>query len=170
MTTATPASVANEFLDLGARDPSVPPIDQMKLQKLMFYAHAWHLAINDAPLFDEDFEAWPWGPVVKTVYYQTANCGRNPVSNKISEISADGKRWIVPTLDDAALKDFLARVWEAHKGFTGVQLSNSTHEPGEPWTLIRDAYFGDLSSKPPIPDAVIKDVFKKKLENAERAA
>ena len=61
------AAVANEFLALGEKEPRFPPIDQLKLQKLLFYAHAWHLAIKKAPLFDEDFEAWPWGPVVRDI-------------------------------------------------------------------------------------------------------
>ncbi len=35
----------------------------MKLQKLCYYAQSWSLAWDDAPLFDQDFEAWVHGPV-----------------------------------------------------------------------------------------------------------
>ena len=35
----------------------------MKLQKLCYYSQAWALVWDDAPLFDEDFQAWANGPV-----------------------------------------------------------------------------------------------------------
>lgn len=38
------------------------------LQKLVYFAQAWHLAWTGRPLFDEAFEAWPDGPVVRSVY------------------------------------------------------------------------------------------------------
>ncbi|AZZ49577.1 Panacea domain-containing protein [Rathayibacter rathayi] len=41
--------------------------DSMKIQKLVYFAQAWHLAWTGRPIFDEDFEAWPKGPVVRSV-------------------------------------------------------------------------------------------------------
>ncbi|MFI5895616.1 Panacea domain-containing protein [Actinoplanes sp. NPDC051513] len=40
----------------------------MKLQKLLYYAQAWHLVWDDQPLFGERIEAWANGPVVYEVY------------------------------------------------------------------------------------------------------
>lgn len=40
----------------------------MKLQKLMYYAQAWHMVWAERPLFDEDFQAWANGPVLPTLY------------------------------------------------------------------------------------------------------
>lgn len=45
-------------------------ISPLKLQKLIYYAQAWHLAIFDEPIFDEDIQAWMHGPVVPSVYYR----------------------------------------------------------------------------------------------------
>jgi uncharacterized phage-associated protein len=39
-----------------------------KLQKLCYYAQAWSLAWDGAPLFPEDFEAWRNGPVCRELY------------------------------------------------------------------------------------------------------
>ncbi len=39
-----------------------------KLQKLCYYAQAWSLAWTEAPLFDEDFEAWSNGPVCRALF------------------------------------------------------------------------------------------------------
>lgn len=44
------------------------PITTWKLQKLCYYAQAWHLAWTDRPLFEEDFEAWRNGPVCPALY------------------------------------------------------------------------------------------------------
>jgi hypothetical protein len=60
------AAVANAFLDIQELDGgNFPPIDQMKLQKLVYYAYAWWLAYTGQQLFPEDVEAWPWGPVAR---------------------------------------------------------------------------------------------------------
>jgi uncharacterized phage-associated protein len=39
-----------------------------KLQKLCYYAQAWSLVWDDAPLFDERIEAWANGPVIPALY------------------------------------------------------------------------------------------------------
>ena len=43
-------------------------ITNLKLQKLVYYAQAWHLALFDEPLFDDPIEAWVHGPVVSSLY------------------------------------------------------------------------------------------------------
>ncbi len=165
---STVASVANEFLALGeAECGKIPAIDQMKLQKLLFYAHAWHLAYYNAPLFDEDFEAWPWGPVVRDIYSQTVKYGRFPVMEKIEEItpSNGGAKFTIPDgVDNAELKKFIKEIWDVHKRFTGIQLSNSTHAKGEPWTIIKEQY-GSLEGKPTIPNQLIASIYKAKISD-----
>lgn len=44
------------------------PIEAMKLQKLCYYAQAWHLALFDVPLFDEPIQAWSQGPVAPALW------------------------------------------------------------------------------------------------------
>ena len=39
----------------------------MKLQKLAFYSHAWHLAWEEKLLFSDRIEAWANGPVVPSL-------------------------------------------------------------------------------------------------------
>jgi uncharacterized phage-associated protein len=166
------AAAANYFLSKGREDSGSPPIDQMKLQKLLFYAHAWHLAIVGPPLFADDFEAWPWGPVVRDIYFQTRNYGKAPVTGNITRIKLNktagghtlqGATFEIPTVANKETREFLDEIWDAHKGYTGIQLSNATHEPGEPWTIVSDTYNGNLDHKPTIPNDLIAEVFKEKL-------
>jgi uncharacterized phage-associated protein len=43
-------------------------LTNLKLQKLLYYAQAWHLAIHNKPLFSEDFQAWVHGPALPSQY------------------------------------------------------------------------------------------------------
>ena len=43
-------------------------ITTWKLQKLCYYAQAWSLVWDDAPIFKEKIEAWAGGPVVPVLY------------------------------------------------------------------------------------------------------
>lgn len=40
----------------------------MKLQKLVYYCQAWHLAWTEQPLFNKKIEAWRNGPVVPLLF------------------------------------------------------------------------------------------------------
>ncbi|MCC4909098.1 Panacea domain-containing protein [Microbacterium sp. cx-59] len=50
------------------RAANVDHWDSMKLQKLVYYVQAWHLAWTGRPAFEGPFEAWPNGPVNREVY------------------------------------------------------------------------------------------------------
>ena len=39
-----------------------------KLQKLVYYAQAWSLVWNEEPLFQDEIEAWVYGPVVRKLF------------------------------------------------------------------------------------------------------
>lgn len=73
------AAVANYFLDK-AREDGVD-LSPMKLQKLIYFAHGWHLAIYGEPLIDESVEAWAWGPVISSIYHDFKKYGRDPITS-----------------------------------------------------------------------------------------
>ena len=43
-------------------------ITTIKLEKIVYYAQAWHLVWEEEPLFNERIEAWATGPVVPNLY------------------------------------------------------------------------------------------------------
>ena len=43
-------------------------ISNLKLQKLLYYVQAWHLAVFQRPLFPETFQAWLRGPAIPEIY------------------------------------------------------------------------------------------------------
>jgi uncharacterized phage-associated protein len=165
------AAVANCFLRLaGEEKQPVPPVDQMKLQKLLFYAQAWYLGHTGAALFEDDIEAWPWGPVVPSVYSQTRRFGRSPVTGAISRLTngENGIHFATPQVTDPTLISFLNSVWESHKKFSGIQLSNATHASSEPWSVVK-AQYGNLDGKPQIPNDLIRDIYQARVQRTANA-
>jgi uncharacterized phage-associated protein len=60
--------VANYFLSKA--DPEAGDvISNLKLQKLLYYAQGFHLAIYGERLFIEQIKAWKHGPVVPDIYH-----------------------------------------------------------------------------------------------------
>lgn len=45
-----------------------PLMTTMKLQKLVYYSYAEYASYTGQPMFDEEFEAWRNGPVLRSLY------------------------------------------------------------------------------------------------------
>lgn len=60
--------VARYFLFLASEEEG-ELVSNMKLQKLVYYAQGFCLAITGSPLFAEDVQAWIHGPVVPSLYH-----------------------------------------------------------------------------------------------------
>lgn len=99
----------------------------MKLQKLCYYAQAWSLVWDDAPLFDEDFEAWANGPVCPELY---------KVTRGQFLVTAEDEPGNSSNLDDNQ-KDTIDTVL-SHYGIHDAQwLSRLTHME-DPWKHARE--------------------------------
>ena len=54
-------------------------ISNLKLQKLLYYAQGFSLALNGEPLFDEPLVAWAHGPVVTDLYHAFKQYGSGAI-------------------------------------------------------------------------------------------
>ncbi len=164
-------AVANWFLEKSWKDGQGYPVcDQLKLYKLVYLAHAWHLANGKGPLFEEDIEAWPHGPVVRDLYIQFKDAGREEIRRlgvNISERSDGEFELEIPKVRDASTVSFLNSVWDTYKKHTGIELSNATHRTGEPWSIV--SHLQSVDEKPTIPNDLIEKVFKKKISEKSAA-
>ncbi|HUY87263.1 MAG TPA: type II toxin-antitoxin system antitoxin SocA domain-containing protein [Pirellulales bacterium] len=116
--------VADYFLAVSRADEEAgDPISNMTLQKLLYYAQGFYLALNDKPLFNERIEAWTHGPVVPDVYHRFKQHGAGPLPMP-AEIDLDR----IP--DHTA--ELLDEVYKVYGQFSGWKLREMTHaEP--PW-------------------------------------
>ena len=70
-------------------------IDEMKLQKLLYFSQRETLAILNKPLFEENFEGWKYGPIsreIRTVYTPDG------INYKIEDIESETKDIVNNTL------------------------------------------------------------------------
>jgi len=75
--------IANYFIWLASQ--SDVEINAYKLQKLIYYAQAWHLAIYGTPLFNADFQAWVHGPVIPALLERYTSLFRwEPIAKKMA--------------------------------------------------------------------------------------
>jgi uncharacterized phage-associated protein len=159
----TAAAIANLFLDLAKQSGKSEGMTPMKVQKLVFFAHGWHLAIKGQPLINEQVEAWKFGPVVPSLYRDLKAFGSGDVTCKIVRHGKglfSGTR-TCPTVpdSDASTREHVSDVWTVYSPFTGVQLSNITHYPGSPWSQVMKQYDGNPPKGTDIPSNVIRDYF-----------
>lgn len=70
--------VADYFLSL-VREDEGDLMTNLKLQKLLYYAQGFHLAMYGKPLFDKKIEAWIYGPVVPYVFKKYKEYGNNAI-------------------------------------------------------------------------------------------
>lgn len=103
-------------------------IDNLKLNKLLYYAQGWSLARYGIPLFDDKIEAWDYGPVVDDVYHTYKVCKRNPIQEPAYEFDED-------KLSSDEL-DLITNVYSNYGRFTSVALTNMTHEKDTPWSQV----------------------------------
>ncbi len=54
-------------------------ISNLKLQKLLYFAQGYSLAITECPIFNEEIEPWDFGPVVPEVYREFKMFGANEI-------------------------------------------------------------------------------------------
>ena len=136
-------AVANYFLDLAAKEGR--QLDPMGIQKLVYFAHGWNLAIFGAPLIQQRVEAWDYGPVIADLYQAFREFGRNPITRHAKKFDFDpvtnSPAETTPAIDDSPAtkptRGLLDRIWASHKHLTSIELSNLTHVPGSPWTIAR---------------------------------
>ncbi len=112
---------AAKYFLLRANEDEDTSISNLKLQKLIYYAQAFHLAIFEEPLFDEEFEAWTHGPVCPEVYHLYKEFGSDPIKFEVN----------LKIFSQEQL-DILDEVNEIFGQFSAWKLRNISHED-EPW-------------------------------------
>lgn len=156
-------AVANEFLKIAKAEGK--DLTPMKLQKLVYFAHGWYLALTGDPLISERVEAWQYGPVIPSLYRQFKEYGNASIGFPALDSRWDGSRptFVVPSLDIMGspsvrekARQVIRKVWELYGGFTPFRLSNATHAPDGPWAQV----YRDGCKSTIIPDEAIKEYFR----------
>jgi len=100
-------------------------ISNLKLQKLLYYAQGFVLALTDKKLFENNIRAWQHGPVIQDVYevysQYKAQCIPKPTEIDLSAINRNLR-----------VKEILDDVYDVYGQFSAWKLRNMTHDE-KPW-------------------------------------
>jgi uncharacterized phage-associated protein len=160
-------TVANTVIKL-AKEAGINDLSPMKLQKLVYYCHAWNLAVNGNSLIREPVEAWQYGPVINEIYHEFKHYGSDNIENYGTELdySSDGElteaAHLIPDEDMMSL-NIISQVVSGYGSLSAIQLANLTHRDKEPWKAIERKYSGALARNAEIPNEMIKDYFQAML-------
>lgn len=119
--------IANLYVELANSLPN-DSIDNLKLNKLCYFAQAWAETKLGYKLFPEEVEAWHHGPVVPSVYHAFKICGKRPIEEPTYHFDES-----VLTSDELSL---LTDVYMTYGKYTSWSLANKTHAPDSPWTEV----------------------------------
>lgn len=151
-------AVANEFLAIPDND-----ITLLKLLKLCYIAQGFSLAILDRPIFDNDIEAWKYGPVVPALYHEFKHLGSKKIDKKSQYSYLDDSFDIkseTPTLDDNDDKKIIQIVWRLYGEYSAGDLVDMTHQEGTPWF-----YTYVPRANKVIPNKLIKEYYTTLVSN-----
>lgn len=122
-------------------------ITHLKVQKLVFYAQAWNLALSGVPLFEDDVQAWAHGPVVDSVYREYGGNSWNALPPPD----------VFPELE-ASVEEHLSEILKAYGGLSAKQLENLTHAEA-PWIDARGELPPEARSNNVIPREAMRSYY-----------
>jgi uncharacterized phage-associated protein len=132
--------IANQFLSL----PDVDGLTQMQLQKLVYFANGWNLALSGTPLVSESPQAWDYGPVYADLYDHTKFFGSKKIERQITPDDDEAIRFFLDSPSgrspylaqlDSRERSIIDHVWRRYGKMSGPRLSALTHQPNTPWFI-----------------------------------
>ena len=134
--------VANWFL-------SKQSMTHKKLQKLCYYAQAWHLALLNRRLFDDEFQAWVHGPVNRNLYDKYTEFGWTliPMTENNNNLFSNDSL------------EILENVYFTYGNQTAGELEYMTHQE-KPWLEARGNLGEWDNSQTVINEKTMKNYYK----------
>lgn len=116
-------------------------INNLKLQKLLYYSQAWHATLHGEPLFGESIEAWVHGPVVPSVFREYRDFKWNPIHYSHDQSACELPKGAQEHVDEVLC---------AYGDLSSWDLERLSHSE-DPWRNARGALPPDAASNALIP-------------------
>lgn len=133
-------------------------LSNLKLQKLAYYADAWHLAFFGEKLIDSDFEAWIHGPVNRELYNRFSSD-----KSLYSDMLPSDCSGTFSMEDIAGKVEHIDSVLAIYGKFSGAQLEEMTHRE-EPWIQARTGYRPTQRCEVAISNKLVKEYYGSRLK------
>ena len=165
-------AIANEFLAKAGCDG----LTQMQLQKLVYIAHGWCLALTGEPLTADQPEAWDFGPVYRDLYDHTKYFGSGKINRRLTPADDNAVNFFLGTRGESpspyvaslneSERSIIEHVWGRYGTLTGGRLSAMTHKPNTPWS---QTFKNGAGKSRTIDNAVIKSHYEEIAESVRQA-
>lgn len=159
-------AVANYILD-AAKKKKIE-VSNMKLQKLVFFAHAAWMKDERKRLIEDPVMAWPYGPVIPAIYHEFKKFGNSPITHRAFDIKIEGDpdSWdfeivepVIPETDTET-REYLDGILDRFGKYDALKLSAASHADGGAWektvTKAKAEHGGVLPRNLTILDSVIE--------------
>lgn len=130
-------------------------ITHLKLQKLVYYAQAWSLALLGRPLFEEDVRAWAHGPVALSVWHAFKDHGWDALPPPEAN----------PEFDDETT-ELLRDVLRSYGEHSAKKLEELTHGE-DPWLHARGGLPPEAKSHAVIPKEHMAQYYRQLYEDVD---
>lgn len=152
-------AIANHFIELAHADDRL--LSKLEIQKQVFFAHGWHLALLQAPLVSQKFEAWEYGPVLRVVYEAFKGEGSRIIRKQAFNYDPlNNEYYLAKAKFTPEERIFLFQVYSYYSKYNGIELSLLTHEAESPWDKVWNNIDGDLRLGMRISNDEIATFFK----------
>lgn len=173
-----PIAVANWFIKKAVSSGSA--VTAISVQKLVFFAHGWCLALYDQPLVNEQAEAWEFAPVFPTLdeacikHMVTYNLNADSPLSKPFPFSEDyrnkGPVGCLSVCDESpGAIPLLDRIWDVYGGIPPRELSAMVTKQGGPWHETISSYPKGIR-RPDIPNDTLRKHFKSMIKPVAEAS
>lgn len=102
------------------------PVTQLQVQKLMYLFEAYYMNKENKPLYECEYQAWPFGPVAIPLYKHFKKYGKDEI------ILTTNEREIAESTEKVK-KKYMNNLYKVFKSFKPFELVNFTHANGSPW-------------------------------------
>jgi len=166
--------IANYFL--GKAESEGRTLTPMQVQKLVYFAHGWYLALFGEPLISEPVQAWSYGPVIPSLYQEFKRFGNEGIEGQATIVRFAGTRFSIgrPSIEGIEnpeererMTSFLDRLWQVYSRFSAIQLSNMTHSEDSPWKIALQNSNGARATV--INDNLIRTYFQNQRTTNQQA-
>jgi uncharacterized phage-associated protein len=138
--------IANKIIRYVSTGEYGDSVTNMKLQKLLYYHQGYHLAYFGEPMFDDEIEAWMYGPVVPNVYNHYKGYGNSSLNYDDNAIELSEKE-----------EKLFKEVMRVYGDYSAIGLMNLTHKE-KPWKETPIGVGNVISTKS------MEEFFKKKIK------
>jgi uncharacterized phage-associated protein len=151
--------VANAVLDRA--QAAAWPLTNLDLQKIVYFLHGHFLRKHGRPLVEPEFEAWPYGPVHRTLYDAFKSYNDTPIEGRAEAFDpVRRQRRQLPDLNDVEALQIINEFLPHYLHMPTHMLVGMTHQGGTPWSETVERAKEHLNFGMKISDALILERFE----------